>query len=281
MQILDQSVLVVRTADMGVVAFHSACAKRNGVRVAEGRGSCERVHVPVPRLVLRPRRREHVRLAGSHLLGRTAWSQPPTSNLSPVRCETWGGCAWIARSRPLRRCASASNRSPPRSAPGRWKNQGQWWRAIHLPVNWKLAEEAFVEQYHVIETHPQLVIPDPDGPRPGGVRHRDSSTPAALPPRDERRDGRDGPCRRRGRGRAARHRAVRRPRHRHRRGAHLNSAVVPLGTTASGHDIPDLNELEASGLNEPMGYCFPHYFVLPMYGNVRRTGSARSGRRRR
>ena len=35
----------------------------------------------------------------------------------------------------------------------------EWWSAFRLPVNWKLAEEAFMEQYHVLETHPQLRIP--------------------------------------------------------------------------------------------------------------------------
>ena len=33
------------------------------------------------------------------------------------------------------------------------------WYACRLPVNWKLAIEAFVEMYHVVQTHPQLVIP--------------------------------------------------------------------------------------------------------------------------
>ena len=32
--------------------------------------------------------------------------------------------------------------------------------------------------------------------------------------------------------------------------------------------MPDLNELEANGMNEPMGYCFPHFFVLPMYSSA-------------
>jgi hypothetical protein len=31
-----------------------------------------------------------------------------------------------------------------------WRTE--WWHACRLPVNWKLAEEAFMEQYHVIET---------------------------------------------------------------------------------------------------------------------------------
>ncbi len=35
-----------------------------------------------------------------------------------------------------------------------------------------------------------------------------------------------------------------------------------------GHPIPDLNELAATGMNEPMGYCFPHFFVLPMYSSA-------------
>ena len=32
--------------------------------------------------------------------------------------------------------------------------------------------------------------------------------------------------------------------------------------------MPDLNELEEQGFDEPMGYCFPHYFVLPMYSSA-------------
>ena len=47
----------------------------------------------------------------------------------------------------------------------------------------------------------------------------------------------------------------------------LNEAVVAWHRDA-GCDIPDLNELEAQGINEPMGYCFPHYFVLPMYSSA-------------
>ena len=31
--------------------------------------------------------------------------------------------------------------------------RAEWWYAFRLPVNWKLAEEAFMEQYHVIEAH--------------------------------------------------------------------------------------------------------------------------------
>ena len=38
-EILDQSIVVVRTEDRGVRAFHNVCRHR-GVRVVEGRGTC-------------------------------------------------------------------------------------------------------------------------------------------------------------------------------------------------------------------------------------------------
>ncbi len=47
----------------------------------------------------------------------------------------------------------------------------------------------------------------------------------------------------------------------------LNDAVVEWHRGA-GSDVPDLNDLEQRGVNEPMGYCFPHYFVLPMYSSA-------------
>jgi hypothetical protein len=47
----------------------------------------------------------------------------------------------------------------------------------------------------------------------------------------------------------------------------LNEAVVAWHTER-GSIIPDLNELEARGINETMFYAFPHYFVLPMYSSA-------------
>ena len=47
----------------------------------------------------------------------------------------------------------------------------------------------------------------------------------------------------------------------------LNDAVVRWHRDA-GCDMPDLNELDAQGLNEPFFHCFPHYFVLPMYSSA-------------
>ena len=59
----------------------------------------------------------------------------------------------------------------------------EWWYAFRLPVNWKLAEEAFMEQYHVIESHPQLVDKrrfPPQGPDERSTRRRGSTPRSAT-----------------------------------------------------------------------------------------------------
>ena len=91
-EFLDQSIIVVRTADMGARAFENSCRHR-GVRVAQGAGSC-RSGFTCPFHGWRygpdgtnagiPRRRsfaEH-NLVADEL------------DLVPVRCEVWGGCAF-------------------------------------------------------------------------------------------------------------------------------------------------------------------------------------------
>ncbi len=163
-EILDQSIVVVRTDDLGVRAFQNACRHR-GVKFVEDRGTCQSgftcpfhgwcygldgTNTFVPQ----------AKTFAEHNL------QPQDLNLVPVRCEVWGGCAWINLdddAPPLRQCIE-----PFATIFDAWKVESlrtEWWYACRLPVNWKLAEEAFMEQYHVVETHPQLVIPERYPPR--------------------------------------------------------------------------------------------------------------------
>jgi nitrite reductase/ring-hydroxylating ferredoxin subunit len=273
-EILDQSVVVVRQADGGAVAFQNACRHR-GVRIVQGRGSCgsssgftcpfhgwcygadgRNTFVPQSRTFS-----EHNLEAGE-------------IDLTPVRCETWGGMAWInldPAAPPLRECIE-----PFATVMDAWKLESmraEWWYAARIPANWKACEEAFVEQYHVLEAHPQLRLPgrypakdgslDPTTFLEGelsylrlmsrgmaGMVHASdvelaeqlaqaiSLTPEMSP--DEVRGTWD---------------------------AQLNDTVTAWHRE-QGHDMPDLNELEARGMNQPMGYCFPHFFVLPMYSSA-------------
>ena len=67
-------------------------------------------------------------------------------DLTPVRCEVWGGYAWInfdPDAPPVRQCLE-----PAASNLDAWKVESlrtDKWYAARLPVNWKLAIEAFVE----------------------------------------------------------------------------------------------------------------------------------------
>jgi phenylpropionate dioxygenase-like ring-hydroxylating dioxygenase large terminal subunit len=269
-EILDQSVLVVRAGDGEVRAFQNACRHR-GVKVAEGRGSgadgftCPfhgwcygldgaNTHVPQRRTF------------AEHNL------QAEDISLTPVRCELWGGCAWINLddgAPPLRECIE-----PAATILDAWKVESlrtEWWLACRLPVNWKLAQEAFQEQYHVVEAHPQLVIPGMRyGSRDGSFDPR-KFVDAELQYLRTMSDGMAGMVHATDVKIAEGLRDIALPDEAEPAMAAwyrgVNDAVVDWHRSA-GHDVPDLNELEAQGLAEPMGYVFPHWFVLPMYSSA-------------
>ncbi|MHB1583382.1 MAG: aromatic ring-hydroxylating oxygenase subunit alpha [Acidimicrobiales bacterium] len=269
-EILDQSVVVVRTDDLGVTAFENTCRHR-GVKLVEGRGTAATGFTC-------PFHGWCYGLDGTNraVTRRRSFSQhnltPGDLDLTPVRCEVWGGCAWInldPGAPRLRECLE-----PVAGMLDAWKVASlrtEWWYACRLPVNWKLAEEAFVEQYHVVQTHPQLAIPERYLPRDGRpvdprklvegdlhyLRVMSEGMAGMVHASDVRiaeglagLDLPDDPAE----AMATWQRT-------------LNDEVVRWHRGA-GHDVPDLNELEAAGLNEPMGYCFPHYFVLPMYSSA-------------
>ena len=269
--ILDQSVIVMRTDDMGVRALQNSCRHR-GVQLVEGSGHCEQgfrcpfhgwCYGPDGTNAAIPAKRSF----SDHNL------DPLDVNLVPVRCETWGGCAWInfdADAPPLRECLE-----PAATILDAWNVESmrvEKWYAARLPVNWKLGYEAFVEMYHVVQTHPELNIPgmrysyregQPFDPRSfidaeieylrvmsegmDGMVHgndvvvaetlRDMELPAdptvAIPTWNRA----------------------------------LNDAVVSWNRER-GADMPDLNELDAQKWNDTFYQCFPHYFVLPMYSGA-------------
>lgn len=269
-EILDQSVVVVRADDGGVRAFQNSCRHR-GVRITDGRGSCEAGFVcpfhgwcydATGANTFVPRRSTFA----EHNL------DPGDLDLVPVRCEAWGGWVWInldADAPPLRDCLE-----PAATILDGWQVEAlrtEWWYACRLPVNWKLAIEAFIEAYHVAETHPQLVIPTRYGRR--GDAEFD---PAAFVDADIRylramNEGMGGMV--------------------HAddvriaeglRGTELPADAV--GATAvwnrtlndavtrwhreRGAAMPDLDELAARGDDGEFFCLFPHAFLLPMYSSA-------------
>jgi nitrite reductase/ring-hydroxylating ferredoxin subunit len=269
-EILDQSIIVVRTDDLGVAAFQNTCRHR-GVKVVEGSGTCETGFICPFHGWCYGRDGKNSFVPASKTFAEHNL-RPEDLNLTPVRCEVWGGCAWINLdddAPPLRQCIE-----PFATILDAWKVESlrtEWWYACRLPVNWKLAEEAFMEQYHVIEAHPQLVIPGRMPPRHGGALDPEVFIEAEIHYLRTMSEGMAGMVHANDVRIAEGLRDIELPTDANEAIATwnrtLNDAVVKWHRDA-GSDIPDLNELEEQKLNEPMGYCFPHYFVLPMYSSA-------------
>jgi phenylpropionate dioxygenase-like ring-hydroxylating dioxygenase large terminal subunit len=269
-EILDHSVVVVRTAGDEVAAFENSCRHR-GVKVVEGRGTLKSGFTC-------PFHGWCYGLDGANTFVSKAKSfsdhnlAPGDIDLVAVRCEVWGGCVWInldPDAPDLRRCIE-----PFAGILDAWKvssMRAEWWHAFALPVNWKLAQEAFLEQYHVIETHPELVIPKRFAPKDPAAFDPAVFVEAELHYLHVMSEGMAGMVHANDVAVAERQRTMALPADPagametwHRT---LNDAVVTWHTER-GSDIPDLNELVAQGIGETMYYCFPHYFVLPMYSSA-------------
>jgi nitrite reductase/ring-hydroxylating ferredoxin subunit len=178
---LDQSIIVVRVDPTTVRAYHNACRHR-GVALVLDRGhlhsgfTCpfhgwcygldgRNTHIFEPDM-----------FAAHNLEG-------PDVDLRPCRSDTWGGFAFINlddEAPPLR--PSIEPFAAYHDTFHVEKMKAERWFAAHLPVNWKLAMEAFMEGYHVRDTHPQLLPPGVKGsvawvPTTGG-----NGTRVNLPP---------------------------------------------------------------------------------------------------
>ena len=154
-KILDKSVIVIRTAS-GIKAFHNACRHR-GVQFANGHGHCSANGFVCPFHGWR------WNMDGENIFvfGRAKFNEEELDAadiaLVPCRVELWGGSAFINfddDAPPLIDCLGpAAERLDARNIAGL---KIEWWRSAVLPVNWKVAMEAFMEGYHVAITHPQL-----------------------------------------------------------------------------------------------------------------------------
>ncbi len=269
-EFLDQSIVVVRTEDMGATAFQNACRHR-GVQIVQGQGTCERgFQCPFHGWRYGPDGMNagvtQKRTFAEHNLA------PDDINLVPVRCEVWGGSAWInldPDAPPLR-----ESFEPAASMLEAWKIESlrtELWFAARLPVNWKLAIEAFVEMYHVVQTHPQLIIPTRFGKTDDADFDARAFIEADIQYLRAMSEGMAGMCHANDVAVAEGLRDIELPADPTEAKATwnrtLNDAVMSWHQNR-GSDVPDLNDLDARGINLTFFHCFPHYFVLPMYSSA-------------
>ncbi|RWA20102.1 aromatic ring-hydroxylating oxygenase subunit alpha [Mycolicibacterium brumae] len=150
--IADMSLIVVR-ADDGIHAFHNACLHR-GTRICDDAGRVKSLRCPFHGISWN--------LRGDLSDVPCRWDFPHIVDeewaLPQARVGTWAGYVFVnpdPEASPLEDYLGGVDKHfAPYDLAGRFK-------AIHvakvIDCNWKVALEAFIESYHVIATHPQLL----------------------------------------------------------------------------------------------------------------------------
>jgi phenylpropionate dioxygenase-like ring-hydroxylating dioxygenase large terminal subunit len=151
--IADLSVLIVRGADERIRAFPNACLHR-GRQLCDGPGRAESLRCPFHGWTWS--------LEGSLKAIPARWDFPHVTReryaLPELRVGTWGGFVFVnfdANAAPL----EAHLGELPRHFE-RWPLEKRYKEAHvakRLACNWKVAQEAFMEAYHVVATHPQML----------------------------------------------------------------------------------------------------------------------------
>ncbi len=159
-KISDLSVLLVRHGPGAndIKAFHNVCPHR-ATQLALGSGTFR------GRQIVCPFHGWRWNIDGTSSLVYGAESFRPgcvtDSELALHEClvDSWGGAVFInldRDARPLReQLAPVADMLDPLLV-GDMKVR--WWKAVRLQANWKMAQEAFLEGWHSMQTHPQLTL---------------------------------------------------------------------------------------------------------------------------
>jgi nitrite reductase/ring-hydroxylating ferredoxin subunit len=157
-EIVGMSILLVRQKDSSIKAFHNACRHR-ATELAKGSG-----RLPGRQLVC-PFHGWRWNLDGSnsYVFMDSAFDadclKPDDLRLRECLVQTWAGHVWInmdPAGAPLMEALSPV--AELLDGVGVGDMRVKWWKKVILNANWKMAQEAFFEGYHVMATHPQLLM---------------------------------------------------------------------------------------------------------------------------
>jgi phenylpropionate dioxygenase-like ring-hydroxylating dioxygenase large terminal subunit len=167
----DQSILVVRVSATEIRAFFNACRHR-ATELAKGAGTFSTGQIVCPFHGWR------WRLDGTNagVYGRPSFRddllEPSELCLRECRVGTWGGGVWVNLDPEAPPLLDALAPMPSLLDPlGLDRMRVRWWKSVVLRANWKLAQEAFMEGYHVMQTHPQLTLGKPQQADPDSLEY--------------------------------------------------------------------------------------------------------------
>jgi len=147
--IVDDSVIVVRQADGDIVAYTNSCLHR-GTTLAEGVGNKKNFRCPYHGWTFG--------LDGALTYVPGAWDfahmDLENTQLPKVQIDFWAGFVFVNLDKDCTSLTEYLGVLPDHLDDFHIENR---YKAIHVsqvvPCNWKIAQEAFIEGYHVAETH--------------------------------------------------------------------------------------------------------------------------------
>jgi len=159
-EILDDSIVIVRTATDKIKAFHNVCMHRGRKLVDTPQGE-RNAHGKRNQFVCRYHGwRYDLEGQCTHIIHKDDWKGALTAEntrLSEVKVDTWGGWVWINMDPECEPLLDYLDPIPQMLEPFQLQNMRVRWRKWGIfDCNWKVAMEAFNETYHVETTHPEF-----------------------------------------------------------------------------------------------------------------------------
>jgi phenylpropionate dioxygenase-like ring-hydroxylating dioxygenase large terminal subunit len=159
--IMDDSVLIVRTAPDTIKAFHNVCTHR-GRRLVDTPAGERNAHGHKLNFVCGFHAWTFdIKGHCTYVPGREDWGGDLTdadTRLGPVLCDTWGGFVWISLDPDAEPLRDYLEPAATMLDPFRLQDMRVRWRKWTVfDCNWKVALEAFDETYHVPGTHPEFM----------------------------------------------------------------------------------------------------------------------------
>ncbi len=156
-EIGNESILVVRSAPGKIKAFYNVCPHRGRRLRDDARGNLSMIfcgyHAWTFDLDGKP----------ATIPSRDDWKGCPMSSdedfsLTSVKSDTWAGWVWINMDPNCEPLRDFLQYIPEKLDAFEWdKCRIRSYTTIIFPCNWKVVLEAFVEGYHTVGTHPQLL----------------------------------------------------------------------------------------------------------------------------
>lgn len=151
--IVNYSILITRTESGELKAYHNSCLHR-GRALKRGSGTTDELRCPYHGFAWN--------LDGDFKGAPCQWDFPHVKeeefSLPEVRVETWDGWVMINMDDDAPPLEEYMSILPQHFE--RWKH-GQRYISMHvqkvISANWKVCTEAFIESYHAIHTHPQIM----------------------------------------------------------------------------------------------------------------------------